>query len=738
MSQVVVSRVLAGVVAALAVAVALLVSSGDAEAQIDLDLRDWSQQGVPEWGEWDVAGDGSAVIQTTNHSPTFFVSPETLTAGAEIEGVIEVQTSSDDDYVGFVFGYQGPHEPDETGYDFLAFNWKQNAQLFDGCEAQEGMSLVRLQGEEDPTADYTPSGDAHPALWCHDQAEIDARGYDMDLEILDTNWGDGTGWEDNTEYRFTLHYTSDRVRIHLDDQLVFDETGSFPDGHFGFYNYSQSDVRYSGFTETEPDPDPDPSEGADRLAGGGRLETAVEIARDSFPRDGAADAVMLARADVFADALAGTPLAVDRHAPMLITHSGSLASPVADEIQRVLGDDPSKTVYLLGGPAALSDAVAQQVGALGYQVQRLAGGNRFETAIAIADELGTVDKYLITTGGAFPDALSAGPAAAVADGAVLLSAGDQPVGVTDAYLAQRSHTDRFAIGGPAARAYGDAEPVVGSTREGTAVAVAERFFDGPPAVGVAQSGAFPDALTGGAHIGALTAIAGEGGPMLLTPSTSLAGPVADYLCATDSITRASVYGGTGAIADSVIAAVDAALDGSGCDGDEFQQEPLTGASRLHTRGVGVAHAGMTLHEVEAATGTTLEVQEFDTFGGRCYYAQPQGVSAYSLLVLSPGDEAPDDPHDGVVARATTTGFGDSFTSTEAGIEPGDTRTAVEAAYGADNLTESQHTYQPDGVYLDYHIDDGDHGLRFEVGGDDVVQTIHGGDGDAIMFPEGCA
>lgn len=735
MSQVVVSRVRAGVVAALAVAVALVVAPGDADAQIDLDLRDWTQEGMPDWGAWDVADDGSAVIQTTNHSPTFFVSPETLTAGAEIEGVIEVQTSSDDDYVGFVFGYQGPYEPDETGYDFLAFNWKQNGQTFDGCQAREGMSLVRLQGEEDPAADYTPSGDAHPALWCHDQDEIDARGYDMDLEVLDTDWGDGTGWEDHTEYRFTLRYTADRVRIHIDDRLVFDETGSFPDGHFGFYNYSQSDVRYSGFTETEPDPDP--SDGSDRLAGRGRLETAVEIARDSFPRDGAADAVMLARADVFADALAGTPLAVDRDAPMLITHSGSLTAPVADEIERLLGDDPSKTVHLLGGTAALSDTVAQQASALGYQVQRLAGGNRFETAIAIADELGTVDKYLITTGGTFPDALSAGPAAAVADGAVLLSAGDQPVGVTDAHLAQRPQTDRFAIGGPAARAYGDAEPVFGSTREGTAVAVAERFFDGPPAAGVARSGAFPDALTGGAHIGALTAIAGEGGPMLLTPSTSLAAPVADYLCATDTITRASIYGGTGAIADSVTAAIDAALDGSGCD-DEPPQEPLTDASRLHPRGVGAAHAGMTLHEVEAATGSALEVQEFDTFGGRCYYARPQGISEYSFLVLSPGDEAPDDPHDGVVARATTTGFEGSSTSTEAGIEPGDTRAEVEAAYGASNLTESQHLYQPDGVYLDHHTGDGDHGLRFEVDGDDLVQTIHGGDAGAITAPEGCA
>lgn len=478
--------------------------------------------------------------------------------------------------------------------------------------------------------------------------------------------------------------------------------------------------------------------GATRLAGADRIETAVEIAGDSYPAEGSAEAVVLARADDFADALAGTPLAVDRDGPVLITSSSSLSSPVAAEIERALGDDSSKTVYLLGGAAALTETVRQDVKRLGYQVQRLGGETRFDTATVIADELGDVNQYLITTGDAFPDALAAGPAAAATDSAVLLTPSERRVDVTDAYLDDRPDAKRFAIGGPAARAYDEAEGVFGKTREHTAVAVAERFFDTPPMVGLAQSGEFPDALTGGAHIGALTASTGESGPMLLTPTTRLAGPVADYLCGTDGVSDAAVYGGIAAISDPVAIAVETALDGRGCSDEDPPDARLTGTSVLHPFGAGLAHVGMTLHDVEHTTGTALEVREFTTFGGLCYHAQPEGVSGYSLMVFSPGNEAPEDPRDGVVARASSYGHEGPAAATHAGIRPGDTRGEVEAAYGADNLAESPHQYQPDGVYLDYHTHDGNNGLRFEVNGQDVVEAIHGGDREAITLPEGCA
>lgn len=48
--------------------------------------------------------------------------------------------------------------------------------------------------------------------------------------------------------------------------------------------------------------------GGNRLAGPDRIDTAIATSTSSFPTAGSAQAVVLARADVAADALAGTPL----------------------------------------------------------------------------------------------------------------------------------------------------------------------------------------------------------------------------------------------------------------------------------------------------------------------------------------------------------------------------------------------------------------------------------------------
>ncbi|HUG84843.1 MAG TPA: cell wall-binding repeat-containing protein, partial [Euzebya sp.] len=73
--------------------------------------------------------------------------------------------------------------------------------------------------------------------------------------------------------------------------------------------------------------------GAARLDGDSRIETAVAISQDSF-EDGSADAVVLARADAFADALAASTLAFVSNAPVLLTGSTDLPAVVQDEIER--------------------------------------------------------------------------------------------------------------------------------------------------------------------------------------------------------------------------------------------------------------------------------------------------------------------------------------------------------------------------------------------------------------------
>lgn len=308
-----------------------------------------------------------------------------------------------------------------------------------------------------------------------------------------------------------------------------------------------------------PDPPEDPEDPDDgeviRIDGDDRIETAIEISNDSFG-DGDAAVVILARDDIYADALTGTPLGVRENGPILLTRTTTLLPVVVDEIRRVLGDHGR--VYLLGGEDALDANVWEETAALGYPQQRLSGPTRVETAIEISTYLGHPDLMMIARGWEFPDALTAAAAAGANEGAVLLTGDGEPHPSVDTYLADLD-PDLYAIGGPAAAAYPDVEPVVGATRDLTAVQVAETFFGQPAQIGVARLDDFPDALTGGRHIAAL------GGPLLLTTTAVLPEPTADYICGLDALDRIYVYGGEAAVSGGVVDELTRLVTG-GCPG----------------------------------------------------------------------------------------------------------------------------------------------------------------------------
>ena len=112
-----------------------------------------------------------------------------------------------------------------------------------------------------------------------------------------------------------------------------------------------------------------------RLAGANRDATAVLVSQTEFPTAHSAKAVVLASDAAYPDALAGSPLAVAKHAPLLLTPPGSLAAVTATEISRVL--PKGGTVYVLGAAAAvLSPTVATQIVGLGDIAQRIAGDDR--------------------------------------------------------------------------------------------------------------------------------------------------------------------------------------------------------------------------------------------------------------------------------------------------------------------------------------------------------------------------
>ncbi len=301
-----------------------------------------------------------------------------------------------------------------------------------------------------------------------------------------------------------------------------------------------------------PPPDGDGVE-VDRVFGEGRTETAIQISQADFG-DGEAGAVVLTRPDIFPDALAGTPLAVQEDAPLLLTGSAGLEPQVGVEIQRVLPD--GATVYLLGGVQALSEQVQADVEALGFDVVCYGGFNRFDTASIIAtDGIDAATQILLADGSDFPDAVTAGAAAGAVGGAVLLTGGDTVPVETQALLDTLGVTPLFAIGGPAASAVPAATGIVGADRIATSVAVAEQFFDAPPVVGLATGEDFPDALAGGASV------AHDGGPLVLTFTDTLGQPVSDYLVSEqESIDRVVLFGGTQALSEAVERAVRDLLD----------------------------------------------------------------------------------------------------------------------------------------------------------------------------------
>ena len=299
-----------------------------------------------------------------------------------------------------------------------------------------------------------------------------------------------------------------------------------------------------------------------RLAGVDRVDTAVKISQNAFPANGSANAVVLARGDLFPDALAGAPLAVNKGGPLLLANLVAGATTVdartVAEIQRVL--TTGKTIHVLGGPTAIPDSMLQQLTALGYLAPRqFAGVDRFQTAVLIAQTgLNNPPNLFLASGVNFPDALSAGPAAArvAGGGAILLTNANVMPAFTSQYLATRAGATVFALGGPAAAAGGApaGNQIIGVDRYATAVMVATRFFPNPTAAGIASGEAFPDGLTGGAHIGKI------GGPLLLTAQASLPANVASYLTSVKAtLTQLFIYGGTAAVSTQAATQINAAV-----------------------------------------------------------------------------------------------------------------------------------------------------------------------------------
>lgn len=191
-----------------------------------VDLSSWTAQGN---GNWVLEPGNNGVRQTLNNDPTVFFGPGNA-QGLALSGTIQVQTGGDDDFVGFVLGFNSG-DLTAPATDFLLIDWKQQNQSSFGCLAQRGLAISRA----------TQGLGNNAGAWCH-------QGFGVTELARGTNLG-GTGWADNREYSFDLIFTASNVQVFVDGVKEIDIDGTFANGSFGFYNYSQALVRYAGITE---------------------------------------------------------------------------------------------------------------------------------------------------------------------------------------------------------------------------------------------------------------------------------------------------------------------------------------------------------------------------------------------------------------------------------------------------------------------------------------------------------
>lgn len=261
----------------------------------------------------------------------------------------------------------------------------------------------------------------------------------------------------------------------------------------------------------------------DRQAGANRYATAVDISQRTFPTPGVPVAYV-ATGGNFPDALAAGPVAAKRGGPLLLLRLNDVPHETAAELDRL---NPAEIV-IAGGTGVVSAGVEAQLKQYAPVVKREWGANRYATAanIALQNFSAGVDVVYVATGTNFPDALAAGPSAAIRGGAVLLVKGNALPPETANALAQL-RPDRIVIAGgtsvvsPAVETelarYAPVTRESGANRYATAANIsAASFAPGVDVVYVATGANFPDALAAGP-----AASKSGAGPVLLVRSGSI-------------------------------------------------------------------------------------------------------------------------------------------------------------------------------------------------------------------------
>ena len=275
-----------------------------------------------------------------------------------------------------------------------------------------------------------------------------------------------------------------------------------------------------------------------RVAGADRVNTAVEVSKKYYK---SAETVIIANSEKFADSLSASALSKALKAPILLVQKDQLDSVVAQEIKR-LG---AKNVVVIGGEQSVDKA---KNSLSKYNVQTIAGSDRYETSAKIAQEIikrtGTT-QAVIASGETFADALTVAPLANKNNMPILLVQPNNIPKATQEVLKQIKNT--IIVGGEktiskeVANKLPNPTRIAGANRYETAKKIYEYGFKDRTEVNIANGTNFADSLV----IGSIDC------PILLAESNEV--PESSKQAIKDSkFEKINVFGGENSIGESVV------------------------------------------------------------------------------------------------------------------------------------------------------------------------------------------
>lgn len=324
-----------------------------------------------------------------------------------------------------------------------------------------------------------------------------------------------------------------------------------------------SETQETAVSTLTSDPDYDK---VSEIYGENRYETMAQIAEETFGESGSTYAV-IATGTNFPDALAAASLAGALDAPVIL-----ISDQKADEVVEELTDLGVTDAYIIGGTSSVSEDAENKIEEAGIGTKRIAGEDRFDTAVQIAEEVlqlteasgkETSDTCIVASGAVYSDALSGSPYAYWSASPIYLVKKDGSISTdTLVSIADGGYSNIVVLGGTSSvseetqellEEIAGVESVTrlgGKDRYETSQLTAEwsveqgMCYDG---LVIATGTAFPDALAGSALCGQ------RGSVLLLAAATAEKSSVLSEVLTEQagSISKADILGGTSSVGEDV-------------------------------------------------------------------------------------------------------------------------------------------------------------------------------------------